>query len=169
MPTTYYDCLQVQERADLAVIKASYKALAQRYHPDRNPEDLKEAERQFRIITEAYEVLSNADERLKYDASLRAQREASVLAAASAHQQKGPAAQPQANPAPTARPQSKAKPPFGVWSTSRFAQQAPDALAKFAANPRLPGAVRWFLSPPWRLILACQLILAAYLFRDVLF
>lgn len=167
MPTTYYDCLQVQERADPAVIKASYKALAQRYHPDRNPENLKEAERNFRIITEAYEVLSNADKRQEYDANLRAQREASSPATASAHQQKGTPSQPQAKPAPTAPPPPK--PEAGLWTKSRFAQQAPIVLAKIAANPRVPAAVRWLLSPPWRLIFALQLIVAAYLFREILF
>ncbi|MGE8063749.1 J domain-containing protein [Pseudomonas sp. NPDC089569] len=75
---THYDNLQVQEGAGPEVIKASYKALANKWHPDKNPEKLEEATRVFRIITTAYEVLSNAESRAKYDAWLLEQRRSST-------------------------------------------------------------------------------------------
>jgi curved DNA-binding protein CbpA len=79
MPKTHYSNLQVSEEASPEVIKASYRALAQKWHPDRNPGNATESESVFKIITSAYEVLSNPTERAKYDAMLREQRGASML------------------------------------------------------------------------------------------
>ncbi|MGB0767963.1 MAG: molecular chaperone DnaJ, partial [Phycisphaeraceae bacterium] len=62
----YYEVLQVERTASGDEIKRSYRKLAMRYHPDRNP-DNKEAEAKFREASEAYEVLSNDDKRRKYD------------------------------------------------------------------------------------------------------
>ncbi|MGF6281915.1 curved DNA-binding protein CbpA [Pseudomonas frederiksbergensis] len=73
---THYDNLQIQEGAGPEVIKASYKALAHKWHPDKNPDKLKEAERVFKIITDAYGVLSDHETRAKYDAWLVEQRKA---------------------------------------------------------------------------------------------
>lgn len=63
---TYYDNLKVTRNADVAVIKAAYKALAQKYHPDRNPDD-PEAERIMKLINKAYEVLSDPVRRAEHD------------------------------------------------------------------------------------------------------
>lgn len=63
---TYYDNLKVTRNADVAVIKAAYKALAQKYHPDRNP-DNPEAERIMKLINKAYEVLSDPVRRAEHD------------------------------------------------------------------------------------------------------
>lgn len=59
----YYEILGVTPDSDEAEIKASYRRLARKYHPDVNPdkEDL------FKAITEAYEVLSNKMKRAQYD------------------------------------------------------------------------------------------------------
>ena len=62
----YYEVLQVERSASGDEIKRSYRKLAMRYHPDRNP-DNKEAEAKFREASEAYEVLSNDEKRRKYD------------------------------------------------------------------------------------------------------
>lgn len=62
----YYEVLQVERNASGDEIKRSYRKLAMRYHPDRNPNN-KEAEAKFREASEAYEVLSNDDKRRKYD------------------------------------------------------------------------------------------------------
>ncbi len=68
MATTrdYYEVLQVERTASGDEIKRSYRKLAMRYHPDRNPDD-QEAEAKFREAAEAYEVLSDEGKRRKYD------------------------------------------------------------------------------------------------------
>ena len=62
----YYEVLGVDKGADEASIKKAYRVLAKKYHPDMNP-DNKEAEAKFKEVNEAYEVLSDADKRAKYD------------------------------------------------------------------------------------------------------
>ncbi len=62
----YYEILEVTKEADETVIKKSYRKIAMQYHPDRNP-DNKAAEDKFKEAAEAYEVLSDADKRAKYD------------------------------------------------------------------------------------------------------
>lgn len=76
---THYSNLQVVESAGPEVIKGAYKALSQKWHPDRNPDKLAEAERVFKIITRAYEVLSDKEARAQYDASLAELRNATRL------------------------------------------------------------------------------------------
>ncbi len=68
MATTrdYYEVLQVERNASGDEIKRSYRKLAMRYHPDRNPGD-KDAEAKFREAAEAYEILSDNDKRRRYD------------------------------------------------------------------------------------------------------
>ena len=67
----YYGILGVQPNAEKKVIQQTYRQLARKYHPDVNPGN-KEAEEKFKTINEAYQVLSNAEQRKKYD-ELRAQ------------------------------------------------------------------------------------------------
>jgi DnaJ-class molecular chaperone len=62
MPKCYYEVLTVSKTADGGTIKKSYRKLAMKYHPDRNPDD-KEAEQRFKECTEAYEVLSDEKKR----------------------------------------------------------------------------------------------------------
>lgn len=62
----YYAVLGVGRNATLDEIKAAYRALALKYHPDRNP-DNKEAENKFKQAAEAYEVLSDTQKRQRYD------------------------------------------------------------------------------------------------------
>ena len=62
----YYEVLGVEKGADLETIKKAYRKMAMKYHPDRNP-DNKEAEEKFKEVGEAYEVLSDADKRARYD------------------------------------------------------------------------------------------------------
>ncbi|WP_434035789.1 DnaJ C-terminal domain-containing protein [Formosa sp. 4Alg 33] len=63
----YYKILGIDKNATQADIKKAYRKLARKYHPDLNPND-KEAEKQFKNINEANEVLSNTENRKKYDA-----------------------------------------------------------------------------------------------------
>lgn len=67
---TYYDVLQVSPSADPEVIKAAYRSLAQRFHPDKNPGN-PDAEQNLKIINRAYEVLSDPAKRVSYDAALK--------------------------------------------------------------------------------------------------
>ncbi len=62
----YYEVLGVDRNADEKALKAAYRKLALKYHPDRNPGD-KEAEEKFKEAAEAYDVLSNPEKRQKYD------------------------------------------------------------------------------------------------------
>jgi molecular chaperone DnaJ len=62
----YYDILGVGRDASANDIKAAYRRLAVQYHPDRNPDD-PDAEEKFKEASEAYAVLSDADQRSRYD------------------------------------------------------------------------------------------------------
>ena len=66
MAKDYYEILGVEKNASPEDIKSSYKNLAFKYHPDRNP-DNKEAEDKFKEINEAYQVLNDRDKRARYD------------------------------------------------------------------------------------------------------
>lgn len=63
----YYKVLGLSKNATESEIKKAYRKLARKYHPDLNPND-KDAELKFKEINEANEVLSNPDNRKKYDA-----------------------------------------------------------------------------------------------------
>ena len=67
----YYEILGVSPDADEKTIKQAYRKLARQYHPDVNPGN-KEAEEKFKTINEAYQALSNSEQRKKYD-ELRSQ------------------------------------------------------------------------------------------------
>ncbi len=69
----HYDILKVSESAPPEVIKAAYKTLSQKHHPDKNPGDSKAAEF-MQKINEAHHVLSNADLRKNHDAELETRK-----------------------------------------------------------------------------------------------
>src|SRR5581483_5920324 len=62
----YYEVLGVNRQAETEEIKKSYRKLALKYHPDRNPND-KAAEEKFKELSEAYEVLNDPQTRAAYD------------------------------------------------------------------------------------------------------
>src|SRR6187431_3100556 len=70
----YYKVLEIDKSASEADIKKAYRKLARKHHPDLNPND-KEAERKFQELNEANEVLSNAENRKKYDKSRQQQQQ----------------------------------------------------------------------------------------------
>ena len=68
MPKDYYETLGVDRDASEDEIKRAYRKKAKKYHPDMNPDMEKEkAEKKFKEITEAYEVLSDPEKRAQYD------------------------------------------------------------------------------------------------------
>src|SRR5215467_476147 len=62
----YYETLEVERDADDTRLKASFRKLAMKFHPDRNPGD-DTSEVRFKEINEAYEVLKDKDKRAAYD------------------------------------------------------------------------------------------------------
>jgi molecular chaperone DnaJ len=66
---SYYDILGVQQDVSANEIKKAFRKLAVKYHPDKNPAD-KTAERRFKEIKEAYDVLGNSVRRVEYDRKL---------------------------------------------------------------------------------------------------
>ena len=66
MKRDYYELLGLAKGADPSAIKKAYRKLAKKYHPDTNPGD-KEAEKKFKEITEAYNILSDPEKKKLYD------------------------------------------------------------------------------------------------------
>jgi len=62
----YYEVLGVSRGCDGAELKSAYRKLAMKYHPDRNPDD-KEAEHNFKEVSEAYDALKDPQKRAAYD------------------------------------------------------------------------------------------------------
>ena len=62
----YYEVLGVDRSAQSGELKSSFRKLAMKYHPDRNPNDA-EAEKKFKEVSEAYEVLQDDEKRAAYD------------------------------------------------------------------------------------------------------
>lgn len=80
---THYDNLQVAENASPEVIRGAYRHLAQKWHPDKNPNDRKRAERITSIINEAYAVLSDPERRQAHDRWIASERAAETEARSS--------------------------------------------------------------------------------------
>ncbi|MEI6000084.1 DnaJ domain-containing protein, partial [Paraburkholderia bengalensis] len=110
---SHYDNLKVSRDAPQEVIRAAYKTLSQKYHPDRRIDD-PDAERVMKIINASYAVLSDPAQRKEHDEWLaRKEREAAAAApsrpAASASSSASPASGAQANAQAAA--QARREPP----------------------------------------------------------
>eukprot|EP00668_Euglena_longa_P034363 GGOE01044163.1.p2 GENE.GGOE01044163.1~~GGOE01044163.1.p2 ORF type:complete len:330 (-),score=119.69 GGOE01044163.1:263-1252(-) len=67
MGKDYYATLGISKDATEEEIKKAYRKLAMKYHPDKNPDDAEAAEKKFKLVSEAYEVLSDPEKRKVYD------------------------------------------------------------------------------------------------------
>ncbi|MCO5582705.1 hypothetical protein L7F22_036604 [Adiantum nelumboides] len=67
MGVDYYNVLNVPKNASDDDLKKAYRKLAMKWHPDKNPNNKKEAEAKFKQISEAYEVLSDPQKRAVFD------------------------------------------------------------------------------------------------------
>jgi DnaJ homolog subfamily B member 6 len=66
----YYEVLELKPNASEQEISKAYRRLALKWHPDKNPDNVKEAEKRFVEIAEAYEILTNREKRQIYDDEL---------------------------------------------------------------------------------------------------
>jgi curved DNA-binding protein CbpA len=67
MSNNYYEILEINSDATESEIKKSYRKLALKWHPDKNPNDVELATQKFNEISEAFEVLSDTQKRKQYD------------------------------------------------------------------------------------------------------
>ena len=116
--STHYDNLQIARNASPEVVRAAYRGLSQKWHPDRNPpEKREECERIMRILNAAYEALSDPDSRARHDRWIAEQE----FQAGSTPQRPPPA------PPQRTAPSRSADPPGFDFSDSRLQ----------------PGTIRW--------------------------
>ncbi|WER48410.1 DnaJ domain-containing protein [Cupriavidus sp. WKF15] len=131
---THYDNLKISRDAPPEVIRAAYKALSQKHHPDRN-QDSSESHRVMTIINTAYEVLMDPAKRAQHDAWIAAQEKAKAVASASAGQRARPASTASgASTSPASRAGSAARQARPGASTASRASAPSQGTAKPAAN-----------------------------------
>ena len=76
---THYDHLQVCHQASPSVIRAAFKALSQKWHPDKHQGTNKVAQQKYQNIKQAYDVLSNPESRQEYDRLIKTQDTEKVI------------------------------------------------------------------------------------------
>ena len=122
---THYDNIQVTRKASDSVIRAAYKSLAQKYHPDKFDGSPAEAERIMKIVNEAYYVLSDPIRKAAYDESLKKDedetRKAEELARrnSDAHRERQTAAAKQPNKQPSQNDIDQAKARFAYDTAAK--------------------------------------------------
>ena len=151
---THYDNLKVARQAPPEVIRAAYKALSQKYHPDKNPGDEKAA-RIMAIVNTAYNTLSDPERRREHDEWIAAE-EWEIEWLESTHGDEGRArARADAGagweappPARRARPRMLRDPRWWMALCGCFVAGAAVALLVAAPAKVLPAALAWSRDPP---------------------
>lgn len=103
---TFYDTLQVSRHASPSVIRAAYRALSQKHHPDKHPDDLETAHKNMKRLNEAYDLLSDSVRKAAYDEHIEALIVESMQGAT-----RSPPPAPAPPPAPTPPPPAAPAPP----------------------------------------------------------
>ncbi|WP_019451983.1 J domain-containing protein [Cupriavidus sp. BIS7] len=151
---THYDNLKVSRDAPPEVIRAAYKSLSQKYHPDRHA-DSEQANRIMRLLNVAYEVLSDPVRRAEHDQWIavqekleaeqkrrQAQRAAQAAQAARAQPRSArPAQAAPARPASPTQPQPDAGRPGHPERAAR--PEKPGKTARDSGGPAAPLARKW--------------------------
>ncbi len=135
--SNYYDVLGVSRRAEEVVIRAAYRALMSRYHPDAFKDDPTRAERMAKLINEAYATLRDPGRRAAYDSKLdAAEADAAVQGRGNGEQ---------ANGRPPPPPPPSPKHPFkAVYGSQTLAEQR--GLRHVWLAVAAPLAATFFLS-----------------------
>lgn len=108
-----YDILQVSSKADAQVIRAAYRSLMQRYHPDKNPDDAQAAQMSA-SLTQAYELLSDPQRKAALDAELLSQNAALRPSAAAPTKSASGARRSAVRAEPKSKPYALAIPIIGI-------------------------------------------------------
>jgi hypothetical protein len=142
---THYDNLKVARGAPQEVIRAAYKALSQKYHPDKNPGDEKAA-RIMAIVNTAYNTLSDPVRRKEHDEWIAAEEwEVEWLESSHTEEGRDPPREPgwEAPPAPRARRAALRDPRWWGAMLGCLAAGAAGAVLWLQPPRVLPSALAW--------------------------
>lgn len=131
---THYDNLKVARNAPPEVIRAAYKALSQKFHPDRNPGNA-EAARIMVILNASYEVLSDPDKRREHDQWIALQE---LMAVQATHLNSQPKPTPRPEPTPASTPVRKT-----IYGFAQAVGKTINWLAQAFGVLMIPGAFIW--------------------------
>lgn len=109
----YYEMLEVKSDTSDEVIKAAYKALIKKYHPDNGSKNDPTGEK-FRLVNQAYDVISDPKKRWKYDIQLKSERKTTKTECSQQTQQRAT----EQRSAPVYRENSKVEKKKGFFSES---------------------------------------------------
>ncbi|MDO4750910.1 MAG: DnaJ domain-containing protein [Akkermansia sp.] len=147
MRADYYLLLDVAEHASAAEIKAAYRRLAKKFHPDHNA-DSEAAEERFKLVAEAYRVLGNPESRADYDAWLERHRHLSMAPELAQMPKRGPRVS--VRHAQERRAARAARRSRSVFSSRRFSTKGAFPLARrhiiFVYIFCLSILIPWFLN-----------------------
>jgi hypothetical protein len=142
---THYDNLKVARGAPQEVIRAAYKALSQKYHPDKNPGDEKAA-RIMAIVNTAYNTLSDPVRRKEHDEWIAAEEwEVEWLESSRAEEGREPGREPGWEPPPPPRPRRRVLRDPRWWGAMLGCLAAGAAAAVLLLQPPkiFPSAMAW--------------------------